>query len=1210
MMIKHAEEFTGNVTQVSKPAVSPISKSAGREIFSRAKKTEAPQVWKPAIRQTWKSALRFGKSTLVAFTVFLLVLCCAPALAAEHADEFSIAGEWRFRLDRDDAGISEKWFEQSLPQRIQLPGALQSQGFGDPISVTTPWVLSLYDRQWFLRADYQAYTNAGNVKVPFLSQPPRHYLGAAWYQREIEIPNDWENRRLVLFLERPHWESRVWLDDRLIGTNNSLCAPHEFELGVVARASGLFDSNERENQKRTGGTRVPLNISPGKHTLTVRVDNRLILPYRPDAHSVSDSLGAAWNGIVGRMELCSFSPVSIERLRLDPDLTRGGVNVTIFTRNETDKPVPAPLVMLQVVPKNFGGNAFKPLQVSQIVPPGDDSIHLFFPLGDNFERWSEFNPKFYNLRATLGGSGFHSELAETFGMREIRAEGNQILLNGRPIFLRGTHHGGDFPLTGYPATDVDYWRKLIRTCQSYGLNHMRFHSWCPPEAAFQAADELGFYLQPEAGMWNTFNPDSAMEEMLYLETERMIKAYGNHPSFVLFSPSNEPKGHWREVLPKWAAHFRKIDPRRLYTTATGFTDADAPGPMDQVDYTDTSRFGRQRVRGESGWFGRDYSAALENVTVPTVAHEVGQWCAYPDFDVIRKFTGYLQPGNYEIFRDSAAAHGVLDMNKEFARASGKFQLACYKEEIEASLRTPGIAGFQLLDLHDYLGQGTALVGLLDAFWESKGYVTPAEFRNFCNTTVPLARLKQSVFTTAEHLESEIDVAHFAAAAITNATVTWEVQDRDGHAVAQGKLQPMTIPIGRSVLGKISVDLSKLNAPEAYRLKVRIASASSSTGAFENSWNFWLYPERDIQPVPRNILVTHSWKEAESKLATGGKVLFLPRNTDLGWNCPPLDDVPVFWNRLMNPGWGRMLGLWCDTHHPALAEFPTEAHCDWQWTEMLRSVRPINLESFPRELKPVVAAVDDWNRNWKLGAIFECRVGEGRLMVSAFDLLDDPYRHPVARQLLRSLLDYMASPRFEPKTEVAASSFRQVLFNTRIMRQLGATAAGEGNAASAIDGDPNTTWIAGGSGRRASGTRHPHTLTISFPREITMNGIVILPRQNDRDHLGDVRGYSLSISNDGSVWNEVSAGELASTWNPLRIDFAQPVRGKHLRFIAQSGFGDDTSAAIAELAVVDSDTKPAADSAKMEFHRARSSSEDVDEGEDTPIRSTPVIPRNP
>ncbi|HKI70081.1 MAG TPA: hypothetical protein VKA67_10860, partial [Verrucomicrobiae bacterium] len=348
-------------------------------------------------------------------TILLFVLSNGCGFAAET---MSLAGSWRFALDRTDTGLAQKWFMKKLPDKIQLPGILEAQGYGNQISIHTPWVLTLYDHFWYLRADYAAYTNSGRVKVPFLCQPPRHYLGAAWYQRDFEVPESWQGKLVTLFLERPHWQSTVWLDGREIGFNDSLIAPHEYDFGI---------------------------LPPGEHHLSIRVDNRLILPYRPDAHSVSDSLDGAWNGIVGKIELRASDEVSIQRLCLDPDLKRKGVVVTLYTRNETGKPVAAPWVMLQVVPINFGGNALKPVQQSAVICPGETNLTLFFPMGDHFQEWSEFNPKCYNLRATIGGKGFHSEIADTFGMRDFHTDGNQFILNGRPIYFRGTHDGGDFP---------------------------------------------------------------------------------------------------------------------------------------------------------------------------------------------------------------------------------------------------------------------------------------------------------------------------------------------------------------------------------------------------------------------------------------------------------------------------------------------------------------------------------------------------------------------------------------------------------------------------------------------------------------------------------------------------------------------------------------------------------------------------------------------
>ncbi|HET7624266.1 MAG TPA: discoidin domain-containing protein, partial [Verrucomicrobiae bacterium] len=750
---------------------------------------------------------------------------------------------------------------------------------------------------------------------------------------------------------------------------------------------------------------------------------------------------------------------------------------------------------------------------------------------------------------------------------------------------------------------------IFQTCKNYGLNHMRFHSWCPPEAAFEAADEMGFYLQPECGMWNSISPGSAMEKMLYLETDRIIKAYGNHPSFVMLSAMNEAHGNWKPSLAKWVEHFRALDPRRLYTPDTGWSAINEPGPVKDADYLSVGRIGPHRVRGESAWFGGDYSESLKGVDVPVLAHELGQWCAYPDFDVIKKFTGYLRPGNYEIFRDSAEAHGVLSQNKNFARASGEFQLECYKEEIEANLRTPGMAGFQLLDLHDYLGQGTALVGLLDTFWESKGYASPEEFRKSCNTVVPLARLKKRVFTTTDSFDVPVEIANFSQGALTNATVIWRILDRNGKGRAIGMSNGHNIPIGKNELEKISENFASLHLPASAQYKLQIYLQGTP---FTNDWNFWLYPAEISDAAPTNVFITSSWADAEKKLSDGGNVLFLPRNSDLDWTSPPLARVPIFWNRLMNPGWSRMLGLWCDTNSPALAEFPTDENCDWQWTELLRNTRAINLDKLPRGLHPIVSAIDDWNRNYKLGVIFEAKVGSGKLLVCSIDLNDNS--SPVARQLRRSLLDYMSGKNFKPKadafdsvfgdksadkfrpqTEISLADFESLHFDSRIMRELGATATGEGDVRNALDGDPNTYWIADGRGRNQSGTKHPHELTIRFPETVAMKGIVLMPRQNDRDHLGDVRGYKIEASDDGSQWREIASGELASTWSPQRVEFGKTISTRQLKFVALSGFGNDASAALAELAVMYAGPEPRKNaSGEMEYRKSRSTSTDVDE----------------
>ena len=1079
-----------------------------------------------------------------------------PAASLAQNSTIPLAGEWGFALDRSDTGVGERWFDRDLTEHIMLPGILESQGLGDDIATNTPWVLTLYDHFWYLRSEFLPYTEPGHVKVPFLCQPPQHYVGVSWYEREIDLPAEWRGRHLSLHLERTRWESTVWLDGTKIGSVRSLVAPHDYDLG---------------------------SLSPGRHRLSIRLDTRMLLPYRPDGHSVSDSLDAAWNGIVGAIELRATKAVWIEDAQVYPNVEKRSARIVVRIGNMTGEAGAGRI---------FAGGASGP--ASWDAEGG--SAELEVPLGAHAALWDEYHPVLQHLMLRLSGDGAEDRRDLAFGLREFRAQGRDFTINGRAVNLRGTHNGGDFPLTGYPSTDVEFWRRIFRTCREWGFNSMRFHSFCPPEAAFTAADEIGIFLQPEAGMWNPISPGTPMEKELYAETDRIIRAYGNHPSFVMLSPSNEPAGRWKEALPVWVEHYRDADPRHLYAPGTGWAFLDAPGPVKGADYLVNVREGTTyQLRGASAWFGGDYSESLAGVDVPMLAHEIGQWCAYPDYSVIKKFTGYMRPGNYEIFRDSMADHGLLDRDRDFAWASGRYQVACYKEEIEANLRTRGMAGFQLLDLHDYVGQGTALVGILDTFWQNKGYVQPSEWRRFSGPTVPLARLRQRVFTTPESLDADVEIAHYGEQPLVNAAAVWRVVDPAGRSVASGAWPAATIPIGKNMpLGHVHVDLARLAAPQAYKLVVGIAGTP-----YENDWNFWLYPAGVPTAASPDVLVTSSWEQADAALARGARVLLLPKAADLAWNCPPLDSVPVFWNRLMNPNWGRMLGLWNDVRHPALAEFPTEANCDWQWGDLVQHTRAVNLDNLPRSLQPIVQPIDDWNRNWKLALVFECRVGAGRLMVCSADIATDLAHRPAARQLRRSLLDYMGGPKFAPKTEVAVQALRALWFDSRIMSHLGATAESNGaNASSAIDGDPNTFWSVG-VGRGAANPPPPggpHELTISFPAPVAMDGVNLLARQDDRYRAGDVRGYSIAVSDDGAAWREIAHGELESTFETQTVRFKETVTARKLKLTALSGFGTNTSTTLAELAVLYAGPKLATgDNGDVDYKRVRSTNGDIIEG---------------
>jgi beta-galactosidase len=927
---------------------------------------------------TSRGEFRSLASMRTVLMLLLLVMTCFVNRLSKAEERISLAGKWAFQLDHAGEGMSQNWFKSKLRDEIRLPGSLQNQGFGLGVDTETDWTGVPRVEAWLKEPQYAKYREPGHVKVPFCLQPERHYVGAAWYQREIEIPRSWRGKRVVLRLERPHWETRVWLDDQQIGAQNSLSAPHVYELGT--------------------------DLKPGKHRLTIRVDNQMIVDVGSWAHSVTDNTQGNWNGIVGRIELEATNPVWIEDVQVYPDLARKSAQLKVRIGNATGRPGPG---VLTIGAQKWAVN-------------WDDqggAVEIDVPQDKKAQTWDEFHPALTAVTMQLKEAGPHPADIDrrtiTFGWREIGVRGKEFVLNGRPVFFRGALECCVFPLTGYPPTEVEPWKRLMETCRAYGLNHVRFHSYCPPEAAFEAADELGIYLSVEVAAWPKLGDGKPIDKWLYEEAGRILKAYGNHPSFVLMPCGNEPSGaNQAGWLGEWVNHWKQTDPRRLYTSASGWPAI----PENQYHVSSAPR-------GPKGWLGKDYRFAIESgrdrrdtvstIDVPVIVHEMGQWCSYPNLNDVSKYSGPLKAKNFEIFRDSLAAHGLSSGLPDFVRASGELQVACYKEEIEAALRTPGLGGFQLLGLTDFPGQGTAPVGVLDAFWDSKGYIKPEQFRQFCGPVVPVVRLFKRVWRTDETLSADVEVANFGQGGLSNVVAQCILVDGDGNPVQRGELPAKTIPIGQgTLLGRAMINLSVVAAPKAYKLVVRLKGTE-----IENSWNVWVYPVSKPLREPADIFVVSNLDERVfSLLKVGHRVLWLP--TTLPERHPVLTFEPIFWNRYMfNSQPSQTLGLLCDAKNPALAKFPTESCADWQWEQVVSGARAMVLDQLPKTLRPTVQPIDDWNTNRRLGLIFECRVGRGKLLACSADLVNDLENRPAAQRLRQSLLSYMASGDFEPSVQV-------------------------------------------------------------------------------------------------------------------------------------------------------------------------------------------------
>lgn len=911
----------------------------------------------------------------------------------------NLAGTWQFALDRDDVGVSERWFGRELGQTIALPGILQAQGYGDEVTAETQWVGDIIDRSYFTDDRYAPYREPDNIKYPCWLQPDKYYMGAAWYQREVELPAAWAGQRVTLFLERAHWETRVWLDETEVGSDLSLSTPHVYELGT--------------------------HLTPGRHRLTIRVDNRMLINVGPNAHSMSDHTQGNWNGVVGRLELQAGCPVWLENVQVWPNAADKRPLIALTLHNRTPRPASGTLTLQASTP----GHAPAPLTLAVDIPRHGATIHVEYPLGEEALLWDEFSPALYQLECQLTTAAGTAVCTTTFGLRDVATRGTQLTVNGRSIFLRGTLECCIFPRTGYPPTDVAEWQRIIRVCQSYGLNHLRFHSWCPPEAAFIAADEMGFYYQVECASWAnqgaTIGDGQPLDRWLYAEAERIIAAYGNHPSFLLMAYGNEPSGQMEPFLSNWLRYWRGHDPRRVHTGGAGWPILTENGyensflPRIQLWGAELN----SRINALPPETTTDYRDWVAKWDRPIISHEIGQWCVYPDFDEIEKYTGHLKAKNFEIFRDFLQANHMGDQARDFLLASGKLQTLCYKEEIESALRTPGFGGFQLLDLHDFPGQGTALVGVVDPFWEPKPYVAPAAFHRFCGATVPLARLGKRVWQVGERLTAVLDIAHYGPRDWHGAEVVWRLE---GEAIiAHGTLPAQTLPTGTvTQAGLIEVDLSGLAAPQKLRLVVGIAGSD-----VENDWELWLFAPALPEIAAPDLHICHALDEAAlAHLAQGGNALLLADPATV--HAPSvLGFSTVFWNTSWTRGQApHTLGILCDPTHPVFAHFPTEYHSNWQWWELVHGAQAMVLNGLPPEIRPLVQPIDTWFEARRLGLLFEARVNGGRLMVCTMDLVTDLDNRAVARQFRHSLLRYVASGAFAPEWVVEKTAVLELLNN--------------------------------------------------------------------------------------------------------------------------------------------------------------------------------------
>lgn len=922
------------------------------------------------------------KKTVLA--LYLLLACCV--LKAQKSIDLS--GEWGFSMDRLDKGEKERWFSRLPDDRINLPGSMPEKLKGDEVTAATQWTGSLYDSSYYCNPYMEKYRKEGNIKFPFFLTPDRHYVGVAWYQKEVDIPDGWKGERIVLFLERPHIETTVWINGRKAGTQNNLCVPHEYDITRYVR--------------------------PGKCRIAIRVDNRIKdINVGPDSHSITDQTQGNWNGIVGRICLQTTPRTYFEDIQIYPEPEQRLTRVKIVVKGSGN-------AMVKLSARSFNTDkmhSVPPVRQEVKVKNGSAETEILLPMGEDMLLWDEFDPALYKLTAELT-AGKKTDIKEVqFGMRRFEIKGKWFYVNGRKTMLRGTVENCCFPLTGYPPMDVESWERVFRICRNYGLNHIRFHSYCPPEAAFHAADLVGLYLQPEGPSWPNHGPKLGLGQPIdnYLmdETIALTKEYGNYASYCMLACGNEPSGRWVEWVTRFVDYWEKNDPRRVYTGAS-VGNGWQWQPRNQYHVKAGARGLTWSKQQPSTRDDYRFQNRIDTVKQPYVSHETGQWCAFPNFNEIRKYTGLNKAKNFEIFRDILADNHMSSQAHQFMMASGKLQALCYKYEIEKTLRTPDYAGFQLLALNDYSGQGTALVGILDVFFEEKGYINAAEWRRFCSPTVPLMRTNKFVYNSSETFKADIEIAHFGREILKQAKVLYSIRDEFGKIYAHGTLAVTDIPIGNmNRTGSVEFPLGTINSAKKLNLEVCIEGTEAI-----NNWDFWVYPAT-VEIVGGDIYTTDTLDaKALQILQEGGNVLITAAGKVSYGKEVVQQFTPVFWNT----SWFKMrpphtTGILVNPKHPLFRHFPTEYHSNLQWWELLNRAKVMQFTNFPAAFQPTIQSIDTWFINRKIGMLFEANVLNGKVIMTSMDITTDPDQRIVARQMHKAILDYMNSDQFRPQFTV-------------------------------------------------------------------------------------------------------------------------------------------------------------------------------------------------
>ena len=882
-----------------------------------------------------------------------------------------LSGKWSFQKQEPTDSREEAYFltDSATEGDFMVPGSTIENGIGDSY---------IYDHE----------LTPANVQH---LRKKKSFIGKLWLRRTFTMSDLSDDKQYTLVFERVMWQSRVWLNGHYLGSDDSLSTPHRFDL-----TNFLKEENE----------------------LIVCIDNQDIHQINTTPSAYTEETQSIWNGLVGKCVI-EESEIGEPKLKVSANYEKKQVSIDFLYDNRKVKE--ASFLRCSV---SLEGQLLDEVEL----PMGNQSQMTHSFSLQEFSEWDEFEPTLYEVTVEItNNQKVLYQTTEEIGFRKWSNEKQQLLLNDHPAFLRGTIDCCIFPMTGYPPTDEKAWEKIFHTIKDHGLNHVRFHSWCPPEAAFKVADRLGLYLQVEGPIWldewMTFKLGDKSDHYTFFleESRRIVVEYGHHPSFCFFSCGNEIRGDY-DILRTIVKELRKMAPQILYTLTTNW-DREID-PEDDLFIAQTADKiplrGQYELDKMVETTQLSFDEAVAKREVPILSHEVGQYHIYPRLAEITKYTGNLQPINLLAIQEDLNRKQMGKYASAFTRASGKLAFNLYKDDIEAALRTKKLGGYQLLGLNDFSGQSTATVGLLDVFWEDKGLMKTSDYKQFSAPLVHLAIMDKRIFSSTDEITIKIQIANYYHP-VDCGHLSWQIASEDTVYVTGS--QRVDVPLGLTTLDQEINWNDAESIKENKQLTLSCSFETKEKEVFTNSWRIWIFPKADEKKT--DILESDELTEELLKQVANGKKLLLSPKEERIRAAEKIHYFPVFWSPVHFKSKDNC-GLMVHNEHALFQHFPSLDYADYQWKDLVTNAFSVPFTTLSEDFEPIVQAVPNFFNHKKMFALAEFNYGKGKIMLCSLNIQDESL---VNKSFKQALLNYMASNEFVPNYELSSKELKTILYST-------------------------------------------------------------------------------------------------------------------------------------------------------------------------------------